>query len=446
MSDSLAALLGLEQQLRKAASLAQLSFTIVNQTQRCVPYTQAVLLLGSGLRDLRVFAASDIASVDYTSPYVSWIERLARARAADDSAATQVATTVRDADTALQAEWREMAPEHLLWQPLPVEARGGKPAGVLLLFRDRGWNDAEMGLCTHLAASIGHALFALRRRDPLTEVRRHLRGGRTGIFTALALLAALAWPVRLSTLAPVEVIARDPLVISAPMDGAIREIKVVPNQPVAEGDVLATLEDTALSSELEVARRALFVAQAELRTAQQSGFLDPTQKARVAELEAQVRLRQAQLDYAQGRFDRATIRAPGTGVAVLGDPNEWKGRPVRVGERILLVARPEQVELQVMLAVKDSIALAEGGELKVFFDSDPLDAHHAVLRHAAYEPQRTPEDVLAYRLVAALAAADGAAPPRIGMRGTARIYGERVSLFFYLFRRPITSLRQWLGW
>lgn len=78
--------------------------------------------------------------------------------------------------------------------------------------------------------------------------------------------------------------------------------------------------------------------------------------------------------------------------------------------------------------------------------ADPLDALHAVVRHAAYEPQRTPEDVLAYRLVATLAAADGAAPPRIGMRGTARIYGERVSLFFYLFRRPITSLRQWLGW
>ena len=36
--------------------------------------------------------------------------------------------------------------------------------------------------------------------------------------------------------------------------------------------------------------------------------------------------------------------------------------------------------------------------------------------------------------------------PRIGLRGTAKVYGEKVSLFYYLFRRPITYLRQHLGW
>lgn len=446
MSEPLAALLGFEQQLRQASSLAQLSFTIVNQTQRCVPYMQAVLLLGKTTGELRVLAASDISSVDHTSPYTLWIERLARAQAGNGSGNTATMLQARDVDAALQAEWREMAPTCLLWQPLPVEARGGEQAGVLLLFRDRPWSEAELGLCAHLAASMGHALFALRRHNPLRDLWHLLRERRIRMFAAVATLLLLVFPIRLSALAPAEVIARDPLVISAPMDGAIREIRVQPNQAVAKGDVLAVMEDTELANELEVARRALFVAQAELRTAQQGGFQDPAQKARVGELEAQARLRQAQLDFVQGRFERTAIRATGPGVAVLGDPNEWKGKPVRVGERILLVARPEQVELQVMLAVKDSIALTEGASLKVFFDSAPLAAHSAMLRHAAYEPQRTPEEVLAYRLVATLATEEGSPPPRIGMRGTARIYGERVTLFFYLFRRPITSLRQWLGW
>lgn len=445
MSEPLAALLGLERQLRQAGTLAQLGFAIVNQTRSCIPYTQAVLLRGGG-QTLRVVAASDIAGVDHTSPYVAWIERIARACAALDATPTQRVLGPQDFDNALQADWAEMAPAHLLWQPLPVEARDGETIGVLLLFRDVAWNPSEQGVCTHLAGSMGHALFALSRHAPLERVWRRLRSRRAGIFAALAVLVAMAWQVRLSALAPVEVIAQDPMVISAPMDGAVREIKVLPNQPVTKGDVLAVLEDSELSNQLEVARRALFVAQAELRTTQQSGFFDPKQKGRIAELEAQALLRKAELDYAQERLDRATIRASGDGVAVLGDPNDWKGRPVRVGERILLVAQPEKVELQVMLAVKDSIALHEGAGLKVFFDSDPLAARTATLRHAAYEPQRTPEDVLAYRLVATFAANDGAATPRIGMRGTARVYGEEVSLFFYLFRRPITSLRQWLGW
>lgn len=444
MSESLTALLGLEHQLRKAGSLAQLTFTIVNQTQSCVPYTQAVMLLGTDASEWRAVAASDVASTDHTSPYIAWVEQLARGLASE--AAQQKVLGPQDVDAALRDAWPEMAPGHLLWQPLTVDAREGATVGVLLMFRDQGWTPSELGLSRHLAASMGHALFALRRPDPLRMLRRQFRSRRVAWGSLAALLVVLAWPVRLSALAPVEVIPKDPLVVSSPMDGAVRAIEVMPNQRVSKGDVLATLDDTEVASELEVARRVLMVAQAELRTVQQGGFLDPAQKARLAELEAQVRTRQAQLDYAQGRFDRASIRASGNGVAVLGDPNEWKGRPVRVGERILLVADPAQVELQVMLAVKDAIALSEGADMRVFFDSDPLDGRSAKLRHAAYEPQRTPEDILAFRLVATLETEEGEPPPRIGMRGTARVYGERVSLFFYLFRRPITSFRQWLGW
>ncbi len=439
-------MLGLEQQLRKAASLAQLSFTIVNQTQSCVPYAQAVLLLGSDAPSWRVYAASDISSVDHTSPYVAWIERLVRERCASGAEPGQSMLQPQDVAEASRDSWAEMAPGHLLWQPLTVEARGGEPNGLLLLFRDSPWTETERALGSHLASSMGHALFALRRIDPMRHLRSLVKSRRATMGMLAGLLILMVWPVRLSALAPVEVIAQDPVVISAPMEGAIREIRVVPNQAVAKGDVLAVMEDAELSSALEVARRDLYVAQAELRTSQHTGFQDPSQKADLAELEAKVRVRQAQVEYAQGRFERATIRAPGNGVAVLGDPDEWKGRPVRVGERILLVARPEKVDLQVMLAVKDSIALVEKAEIKVFFDNDPLDARQAVLRHAAYEPQRTPEDILAYRLVATPGTDDGDPLPRIGMRGTARVYGERVSLFFYLFRRPITSLRQRLGW
>ena len=36
-------------------------------------------------------------------------------------------------------------------------------------------------------------------------------------------------------------------------------------------------------------------------------------------------------------------------------------------------------------------------------------------------------------------------PPRIGLHGTAKIYGHPVPLAFYLFRRPIASARRMLG-
>ena len=40
---------------------------------------------------------------------------------------------------------------------------------------------------------------------------------------------------------------------------------------------------------------------------------------------------------------------------------------------------------------------------------------------------------------------DNIEPPRIGLRGSAKIYGDRTSLFYYIFRVPINISRQFLG-
>lgn len=446
MSETVAALLGLEQQLRKASSLAQLFYTLVNQTHKCLPYTQAILLEGEALNQLNVVAVSDLPTVDYTSPFISWAERLGKAVVAADNAGQQcIGPAELPAEVA--AEWRALElPDQLLWQPLVVEARDNEAVGVLLLLRDKAWSEAERGIAQHLSATAGHALFALRRHQPFKGLWSRLRQRRVLWAALAALVVLMAWPVRLSTLAPVEVVAKNPLVIAAPLEGAIKRVAVQPNETVKPGDPLAYLEDSELASREAVARQMLSVAQAELKTVQQSGFMDPKQKARLAELEAQVRLKEAEWQLARERLERSTIKAEQPGVAVLDNPDDWKGRPVRVGERIMLVANPEQVEFEVMLPVKDSITLLPGAEVRVFLDNDPLNAWSAILSHAGYTPRPTPDQQFAYRLIAQLDEPGERLSPRIGLRGTAKVYGDRVSLFFYLFRRPITSLRQWLGW
>ncbi|KGK43281.1 hypothetical protein LH51_01220 [Nitrincola sp. A-D6] len=261
----------------------------------------------------------------------------------------------------------------------------------------------------------------------------------------LGLVVLMALPVRLSTLAPVQVIPAKPHVVAAPLDGVVEQVLVQPNQMVNQGETLAQLESGELRSEESIAHQELLVTQAELKTVQQSGFMDPRHKSRLAELESQVRLRLLQWERAVDRLEKARIVSDITGVAVLDDPMEWRGRPVKVGERIMLVADPQRVELEIMLPVKDSIVLLSGADIRVFFDNDPIHAWSASLRHAAYEPRQTETQDMAYRLIADLDA-QHQTPPRIGLKGTAKIYGDRVSVFFYLFRRPLTSLRQWVGW
>ncbi|WP_313527082.1 efflux RND transporter periplasmic adaptor subunit [Stutzerimonas kunmingensis] len=446
MSTAVAALLGLEQQLRKASDLAQLFYTLVNQTGSCVPYTQSLLLVGQGFNNPRIEAASDIPTIDYTSPFINWAERLSREILAGEQPAVARVLKRTDVSENLAQEWREFGvPDFLLWQPLLVEARENEAAGALLMFREQDWSEAECAVSLHMANTAGHALFALRRHLPLRLLLPRLGQRKILLASLLGLVVVMSLPVRLSTLAPVTVIPAKPHVVATPLDGVIEEVLVSPNQLIEQGEVLARLDSGELKSEASIAQQSLLVAKAELKTVQQSGFLDPRQKSRLAELEAQVGLRALEWARANERLARSEILSEMAGVAVLDDPAEWRRKPVKVGERILLVADPEKIEFEIMLPVKDSIALLPGTDVTVFLDNDPIQAWSARLRHAAYEPRSTPEQTVAYRLIADLESVSKDVP-RIGLRGTARVYGERVSLFFYIFRRPLTTLRQWVGW
>ena len=394
---------------------------------------------------MELVAASDLPTVDYTSPFVVWLERLFKHVVKGGQPETSREIDIQGLDDSLITEWRQFSPDKLLWVPLKVAASEGEQVGSLLLFRQEGWSAAEQALMDHLGGTIGHALFAWRRHGTFKRLRKTLLQRKIMATTLAALGAAMWLPVSLSALAPVEVIPKDPVTIAAPINGAVKKVLVEPNQQISSGQPLVQFDDTELASELDVAAQALLVAEAELKTVRQSGFLDPKQKARVAELETRVRLRQAELEYARTRFNKSRMNAPEAGIAVLADPDQWQGRPVSIGERIMLLADPDRVELEIMLPVKDSIALERGAKAKIFFDSDPLNAYPARISHAEYKPTRTPEEVLAFRLVARLDAGDQVLP-RIGSRGTAKVYGGDVTLFFYLFRRPVTSLRQWLGW
>lgn len=436
-ANPITALLRLQRRIYRVDSVLEASYVIVNETAQLLPYDQAALFSGRGKR-MKLERQSHVSEVDRTAPAVRWLQHLAGCLASDHTEAKQL--QIHDVAESLRNDWPHFASTYGLWLPLLVNAQGGVER-ALLLMRAQSWKSSEIALLKHLALTYGHVLGKRegRKRFRIDTLRNWWwLGGVAMVVTIAALI-----PVRLSVLAPAEVTPRDPWIISAPSDGVVKRIEVGVNETVLEGQLLGYLDDHAQRAELHVSQSALALAEAQLHRARQSGFADKRHRSTTAELEAEVRLRETELARAQMRLQRMQLHAGASGLVVIDRPQEWQGRPVRVGERIGLVVQPERVELTLWLGVHDAIEILPGARVDLFMDSDPTKKIDAEVVNIGHEPQRGFVGQMAYRVQARL---PDSATPRLGLRGVAKIYGEEVSLLFYLFRRPLIMARQWLGW
>jgi hypothetical protein len=443
----LTALVELVKRARHASTAQELAFVIVNESHALVPYRQAALWRRDAKGRGKIAAVSGSSAVERNAPFVLWLNRAlaelddkAEPGAAGPGAARAVAAA--DLDGALGEEWAEWLPAHGLWAPLM--AGPDHKLGGLLLAREQPWTDGERHLVQELADGYAYA-WALflggRRGSVLSWLWR--RRGIAKFAVAAAALAALALPFPLSALAPAEVVALNPTIVRAPIDGVVDHFAIPPNAPVKEGQLLLELDPRAIQNKLDVAGKALAVAEAEYRQAAQSALFDDKSRSQLAVLKGRMDERQADLTYAKSLLDRVQVTASRSGIAVYDDPNDWVGRPVTIGERLLEIADPAQAELEVWLPVADAITLKPGAKIEFFLNVSPEAPLQASLRQASYEATMSPSNLLGYRLKASFEAPANA--PRIGLRGTAKIYGERVSLFYYLARRPLASARQLLG-
>ena len=227
------------------------------------------------------------------------------------------------------------------------------------------------------------------------------------------------------------------------MNGVVEEILVQRNQQVEAGTAVMRMVDIELKNDLDVAKRAYRIAEAELLRARQSAFSSNEDKAQLAELIAQAELRRIEVGFAEKQVKRAIVRAPTVGLAIIDDPRKWQGRPVSTGEQIFKIARPEYVEIAINLPVADAVTLNSGNRVDVFLDINPLHRYEAEIKRVPYQSTLTDAGVLAYSVRAKLAASEEI--PRIGLRGSGKLYGPRTSLFYFVFRRPITAIRQMIG-
>ena len=454
----LAALLQMEERLRQAEK-KELPFIVVNETRLLVPYRQAVLWRAGDRESAAPMAVSGVAVPDKNAPYLQWLGRLCRHLrhqwSSPEIPSEPLAFNATDLPDDLREEWADWLPPQGIFVPLPLwplpEASplnpgGGQAAspdkaplfGALTLFSQAPFSQADQRILKHLGGAHGHYLslaFAARQRK-MTWSRRTL-------VIAAAVALVLLLPIRQSVLAPAEIVSADPFPVRSSLEGVVESIAVTPNAEVKKGEVLLRLDATELATRHAVAVKSLEVARVELRQARQQALGEREAKLRLVYLNGRVEQLEAEKSYVESLMSRATIVSPIDGVALVDTPEEWAGKPVSLGQRIMTVAKPNLVRLEVFMPMEEFIPQEPGDEILFYPNISPGSPLDATITLVGYQAQETAQAGLAFHLRAELE--PGQPSVRLGVRGSAKLYGSRAPLIYIILRKPIMKARQWLG-
>lgn len=430
--------------LVSAASVEELHLIAVNAMASLIGAEQAVLWMAGGLGKPRVMAISGLSSVERNIDFTHWFE-----------SAAQVVGTQPDTDMVIEAVPEEFDNPrlqsersiYLLEDALHAKlvTRDRELLGGLFVSRSGQFSQEEIARLARYVDSLTRLCERWRYRSTGALLKTALRPRQFVKWAILiAASAVLLIPVRMSATASAEITAREATPVSATQDGVIERILVRPNQAVRAGESLVRYDGAIVRNRLAVARQNIGVAQADLERATGKSFSDELARAELRTLRAKVAEKAAESRYLEELAHRLEIHAISTGVAIFTDAEEWVGRPVQSGERIMMLANPDKVWITLYLPPDEAIPLDAHPDVRVHLDIDPLSSQSATVVESSYEAVLTHEGNLAFQMRASLN--PGEPVPRIGLKGVARVYGGYRPLCYVILRKPIRAMRRLIGW
>jgi multidrug efflux pump subunit AcrA (membrane-fusion protein) len=120
----------------------------------------------------------------------------------------------------------------------------------LLFARDAHWTDAETAAMADWLANWHSACLAQAQQKTQRKSWTRRLKRLPLLVTSLAVLASamVLVPVRLTVLAPAELVPAHPVSVRAPLDGVVQQLLVSPNEAVRAGQPLFAYDDAALAS------------------------------------------------------------------------------------------------------------------------------------------------------------------------------------------------------
>jgi hypothetical protein len=263
-----------------------------------------------------------------------------------------------------------------------------------------------------------------------------------GLASALFVLFVVRIPLRV--VAPCEVIPDNPVLVTAPLEGVIDKIIVEPGEKVEEGTPLFDYDKRVPLQNLKVAQNEIEIIQADINRTSAVGLYDKPSLAELGLLQVKLRKAQLNFDFASYQAGLLTVSSPVDGFVSMDDPAQWRGKPVLVGEKIMTIVDPSKTLIRMWVPENDNLNLNPDMPVKIILNIEPQTSYAARFLYIATETSISEKHVASF-----IAEAQWKDPPsdeiKPGLKGTAILYGNKVSLFYYLFRKPFAMFRSVTG-
>ena len=300
-----------------------------------------------------------------------------------------------------------------------------------------------MNAASILVRNYAEALYCHRccRASGKVRLRSIFRPRKVALYILLAVIAALMFvPVNESVNAEFVVKAPETVSSYAWFDGPIAKCYKQDGDRVKAGQVIAEYDTSQVAFRLANAASQVREIEKEYDLESSAAFSDRTRLGKVQLIEARLNGAKVAVDEANWYLAHSKFIAPVDGVLALADGRAelLTNRAVRTGDKIFDIYTGDGNVAEILVNERDSSILQGKLDATLFLYTRPDQAIEAEVTSISNYPELTEQRVYCYKVRAAMNNADNL---RFGMRGIAKLRGERVSLGYYLFRNLVIYLR-----
>jgi multidrug resistance efflux pump len=270
--------------------------------------------------------------------------------------------------------------------------------------------------------------------------KKHFTPIKVLLYLLVILLFVSFFRVSQNVAATFELVPSEETIEYAPYSGIISDANFRDGEHVKCESTILKYDTQELIYNLADAEALYNEISAEHDWVKQKSFVDKTELGKVKILALKQLKEKVEIQKIKWYLTKADVKAKISGTLILNDSEKWTGKAVRAGDKLFEIVSPRKLRAEVMLNEADASVICSNMTVTLYPHSSPETSIYGKIISISPKPMLTKTGQFCYIITLEL---NSIKPSYIvGMRGVARVSGERVSIGYYLFKNVVLWWRK----